>query len=163
MHSHNSCSNSWYIVTFEMLNPNCFEASIAFFDSWICNDFINDLTLTNKTRINLWLYHGHLQYLTQTLCYGTQQKLINSVWKPNQLDVRGWVRNRFVKCIFITSKNGFYHWQTLQWSRICWWSGRSPHVILTYLCVLTHSYVFRNCHILWLGFDPFQNNIAQHT
>ncbi len=89
------------------VEPNCFEASTAFFDSWICNDFINDLTLTNKTRINLWLYHGHLQYLPQTLCYGTQQKLINSVWKPNQLDVRGWVRNRFVKCIFITSKNGF--------------------------------------------------------
>jgi hypothetical protein len=28
---------------------------------------------------------------------------------------------------------------------------------------LTHSYVFRNCYFLWLGFDPFPNTITQHT
>jgi hypothetical protein len=93
LHSHKSYNNSWHIVTFEMLNPYCFQASIAFFDSWICNDFINDLTLTKKTRIKLWLCHGHLQYLTQTLYYGTLQKVNNSVLKPNQLDFRGWVGN----------------------------------------------------------------------
>jgi hypothetical protein len=97
------------------------------------------------------------------LCYGTQQKVINSVWKPNQLDF-GLGIGRFVKCIFVTKRKWFfYHWQTLWWSRICWWSSPSPHVILTYQCVLTHSYVFRNCYFLWLGFDPFQNTIAQHT